>query len=121
MVLLRDTLSQLRTLPAGDSMWVPRYDKSAHAGQVSPTLTPALTLTLTFNPNPNPNPSPNPNPNPNPSPGPNSNPNPRVTRHGSAETRGLHAKTTHWGEEGHIQERLETAFRCRSCSPRCSS
>ena len=33
MVLLRDTLSQLRALPAGESMWVPRYDKSAHAGQ----------------------------------------------------------------------------------------
>ena len=34
MTLLRDTLSQLRTLPAGATMWVPRYDKSAHAGQV---------------------------------------------------------------------------------------
>ena len=33
MTLLRDTLSQLRTLPAGATMWVPRYDKSAHAGQ----------------------------------------------------------------------------------------
>ena len=35
MALLRDTLSQLRALPAGESMWVPAYDKSAHAGQVS--------------------------------------------------------------------------------------
>ena len=34
MTLLRDTLSQLRALPAGATMWVPRYDKSAHAGQV---------------------------------------------------------------------------------------
>ena len=33
MVLLRGTLAQLRALPAGESMWVPRYDKSAHAGQ----------------------------------------------------------------------------------------
>ena len=34
MTLLRDTLSRLRALPAGATMWVPRYDKSAHAGQV---------------------------------------------------------------------------------------